>query len=127
MPIVATTATAGIIVGVVTLTGLGLKIAGILVSLATGERHGYGIIQEIEAGGDSAPDVGTMYRALARLAENGLIEPASRRASSDASEDRRNYYKITTIGRRIARLEAERLDALMRAARSSGLLPKPAK
>src|SRR5947207_9271760 len=87
----------------------------ILVSLATGERHGYGIIQEIEAGGDSAPDVGTMYRALARLAENGLIEPASRRASSDASEDRRNYYKITTIGRRVARLEAERLDALMRA------------
>lgn len=99
----------------------------ILVSLATGERHGYGIIQEIEGSGDSAPDVGTMYRALARLSESGLIEPASRRASADAGEERRNYYKITTIGRRVARAEAERLDALMRAARNSGLLPKPAK
>ena len=100
----------------------------ILVSLATGERHGYGIIQEIEAGGESSvPDVGTMYRALARLTEDGLIEPSSRRASSDTGEERRNYYKITAIGRRVARAEAGRLNALIRVARSGGLLPKPAK
>ena len=46
----------------------------ILLSLAAGERHGYGIIRDIEARGESSPpDVGTMYRALARMAEAGLI------------------------------------------------------
>ena len=99
----------------------------ILVSLAAGERHGYGIIQEIEASGEfGVPDIGTMYRALARLTESGLIEPSSRRASGPA-EERRNYYRITAVGRRVARAEAAQLQALMRAARSGGLLPKPAK
>ena len=52
----------------------------ILLSLAAGERHGYGIIQDIEARGEtSVPDVGTMYRALARMVESGLIEAAARR------------------------------------------------
>ena len=49
----------------------------ILLSLAAGERHGYGIIQDIAARGETAvPDVGTMYRALARMVENRLIEAA---------------------------------------------------
>src|SRR4051812_11398727 len=49
----------------------------ILLTLAAGERHGYGIIQDIEGRGEtSVPDVGTMYRALARMAESGLIEAA---------------------------------------------------
>ena len=52
----------------------------ILLSLAAGERHGYGIIQDIEARGEtSVPDVGTMYRALARMVEGGLIQASSRR------------------------------------------------
>src|SRR5688572_5858335 len=52
----------------------------ILISLAAGERHGYGIIQDIEERGETAvPDVGTMYRALARMVEHRLIEPAERR------------------------------------------------
>src|SRR5262245_49958640 len=82
----------------------------ILLSLATGERHGYGIIRDIEARGDSsAPDVGTMYRALARLMEAGLIEAADRRAD-DTGEERRNYYRITNTGMRVARAEARRLE-----------------
>jgi hypothetical protein len=49
----------------------------ILLSLAAGERHGYGIIPDIEGRGETAvPDVGTMYRALARMVENRLIEAA---------------------------------------------------
>ena len=52
----------------------------ILLSLAAGERHGYGIIQDIQERGDApVPDVGTMYRALARMVEAGLIEAAARR------------------------------------------------
>ena len=95
----------------------------ILLSLASGERHGYGIIQDIEARGESSvPDVGTMYRALARMAESGLIGAAP--AAKDGSDERRNYYRITDKGLRVAKAEARRLQALTRAARLGGLLEK---
>jgi DNA-binding PadR family transcriptional regulator len=97
----------------------------ILLSLAAGERHGYGIIREIEARGEaSPPDVGTMYRALARMTESGWIEAADRRPAPDTADERRNYYRITNTGRRVARAEARRLEALTQAARIGGLLPK---
>src|SRR5437763_16791197 len=97
----------------------------ILLSLAAGERHGYGIIQDIEARGEtSAPDVGTMYRALARMLENGLIEAAARRRASDAADERRNYYRITSVGLAAAKAEARRLESPARAARLGGPLPK---
>lgn len=97
----------------------------ILLSLAAGERHGYGIIQDIQARDETAvPDVGTMYRALARMAEHRLIEAAARRPAPDAGDERRNYYRITDTGLRLARAEAQRLAALMRAARIGGLLAK---
>src|SRR5499426_1082990 len=85
----------------------------ILLSLAAGERHGYGIIRDIEGRGEtSGPDVGTMYRALARMVEAGLIEAAARRAEPDSNDERRNYYRITSAGLRVARAEARRLEAL---------------
>jgi len=100
----------------------------ILLSLAAGERHGYGILQDIEARGETTvPDVGTMYRALARMVETRLIETAARRPAPDASDERRNYYRITDLGLRVARGEARRLEALTQAARVGGLLPKVAK
>ena len=100
----------------------------ILLRLATGERHGYGIIKDIQERGETAvPDVGTMYRALARMVENRLIEAAARRPAPDASDERRNYYRITDMGRRVARAEARRLEALTRAARIGGLLAREAK
>jgi DNA-binding PadR family transcriptional regulator len=100
----------------------------ILLSLAAGERHGYGIIQDIAARGETAvPDVGTMYRALARMVENRLIEAAARRLAADAGDERRNYYRITNAGLGVARTEARRLEALTRAARIGGLLAKGAK
>jgi len=100
----------------------------ILLSLAAGERHGYGIIQDIEARGEtSAPDVGTMYRALARMLENGLIEAAARRPASDSADERRNYYRITSAGWRAGKGLARRLETLTRTARPGGLLPKGAR
>lgn len=114
--------------------GLGLRLPlrrvefHILLSLAAGERHGYGIIQDIEAHGETAvPDVGTMYRALARLVENGLIAAAARRPAPDAGDERRHYYRITDAGLRAARAEARRLEALTRAARIAGLLVRAVK
>jgi len=100
----------------------------ILLSLASGERHGYGIIQDLGVRGEtSVPDVGTMYRALARMVEAGLIEAADRRLAPDRGDERRNYYRITSAGRRVARAEAQRLELLTRAARLGGLLPKEVK
>lgn len=100
----------------------------VLLSLAAGERHGYGIIRDIGGRGTTpVPDVGTMYRALARMAENGLIEAAARRPAPDAADERRNYYRITAAGLRVARAEARRLEALTRAARTGGLLPRGAR
>jgi len=100
----------------------------ILLTLAAGERHGYGIIRDIEARGETVvPDEGTMYRALARMLESGLIEAAARRPAPDADDERRNYYRITDAGRRAARAEVRRLEMLMRAARLGGLLPRHTK
>jgi DNA-binding PadR family transcriptional regulator len=100
----------------------------ILLSLVTGERHGYGIIRDIEARGEtSVPDVGTMYRALARMVEAGLIEAAARQPAPDSGDERRNYYRITSAGMRVARAEARRLGSLVQAARAGGLLPKEAR
>ena len=96
----------------------------ILLSLSSGDRHGYGIIQDIQERGEhSVPDVGTMYRALARMVEQGLIDAAPQSAS-DSSDERRNNYRITTRGVRVAKAEARRLQALTRAARIGGLLEK---
>ena len=93
----------------------------ILLSLASGERHGYGIIQDAEGRG-SRLDVGSLYRALARMADRGLIEAAPRRKESEAADERRNDYRITAKGLRLARSEARRLAGLARAARACGLL-----
>lgn len=95
----------------------------ILLSLAGGERHGYGIILDAEARDLGAvPDVGTLYRALRRLEDQKLIGASGRRVAPDAHDERRNYYQITALGRRVAAAEARRMLALTRAARASGLL-----
>ena len=97
----------------------------ILLSLAGGERHGYGIIQDARERGEAAPDLGTLYRALARMLDQGLIESTDSQPASD--DERRNYYCLTGVGWRVAQAEARRLDALTRAARLGGLLKKEAK
>lgn len=95
----------------------------VLLSLAAGERHGYAIIREIETRGETpAPDVGTLYRALARMCDRGLIAGSLRRPAADADDERRNYYRITDLGLRVARAEARRLADLTSAARRGGLL-----
>ena len=98
----------------------------VLLSLSAGERHGYGIIQDSEERGITAvPDVGTLYRALARMQEQGLIKGTAQRETPESGNERRHYYRITPLGLRVAQAEARRMAALTRAARASGLL-KPA-
>ena len=99
----------------------------VLLSLAVGERHGYGIIQDAESRGEAVvPDVGTLYRALRRMQDQGLIEAAERRNAPDSGDERRNYYRILPLGLRVARAEARRVASLARAARRGGLLEEGA-
>ena len=99
----------------------------VLLSLADGDRHGYGIMQDARERGEAVPDIGTLYRALARMADQGWIEAADPPPSSESGDERRNYYRITDLGLRVAKAEARRLAALTRAARIGGLLEKEAK
>lgn len=94
----------------------------VLLSLAMGDRHGYGISQDMESREEaSVPDVGTLYRALRRMREQGLIEETEA-PRSEATDERRNYYRITAFGREVGGAEARRLERLTRAARQGGLL-----
>jgi DNA-binding PadR family transcriptional regulator len=99
----------------------------ILVTLAAGERHGYAIIQETDARTDGSLrlETGTLYRALHRLVKAGLAKPTARRAAGDSEDERRRYYAITDLGRRVAAAEAARLSRLVAAARAANLLPLP--
>ena len=96
--------------------------AAILFALAGGASHGYAIIKEIEelTNGQMRPNTGSMYLALHRLVEAGLITQ-----SSVKSEDaRRRYYKLTDTGREAARTEARRLAQLVRVAAANRLIPR---
>ena len=91
----------------------------ILLSLGEEDRHGYHIMQAVERRTDGRITLhaGTLYRALARLVDVGLIEELDERPDP-ATDDRRRYYRLTDFGRQVARAEAARLESQVRAARA---------
>jgi len=98
----------------------------ILVALADRERHGYSIMQEVSerTAGAVRLSPSTLYSAIRRLLEEGLIEELAERPDPDHDDERRRYYRLTRAGRRAAAEEAKHLEKLLADARSSGLLPK---
>lgn len=96
----------------------------ILVSLATGERHGYSIMTDVRARTGDPLRPGSLYRALNRLLDDHLIEELDERPDPDLDDERRRYYQLTPLGRQVAEAEATRLEAQVRAARSARLLTK---
>lgn len=98
----------------------------ILLALAREDLHGYGIIQatERQSGGRVSLDPGTLYRAIRRLHEAGLLEDAERRDADDV-DGRRRYYTLTRSGRAAAAEEARRLAGLVRAAADTDLIDAP--
>ena len=99
----------------------------ILLALADEERHGYAIIQDIEARtrGELRMSAGTLYRSIARMVEQGLIAETTRRRTV-ADDERRRYYRLTSFGIAVARAEMRRLSRLVRLARARGLTPETA-
>jgi DNA-binding PadR family transcriptional regulator len=100
----------------------------VLVVLAGGDRHGYGIMKAVEAEskGSVKLEVGSLYRTLDRLLDAGLIEEAGTAAAADpdaaSAAERRRNYRLTPFGRHVARAEAARLRDVVRLARAKGLL-----
>src|SRR5690242_21504128 len=98
----------------------------ILLALASEDRHGYAILQEIARLTDDELEVepGTLYRALHRMLIDGWIAESGRRPAADLDDERRRYYRLTPAGRRVAAAEAARLQRLVAVARAHRLLSR---
>jgi DNA-binding PadR family transcriptional regulator len=96
----------------------------ILLALADGESHGYGIMQDVErfTNGDTRLGPGTLYRSIQRMLVDGLIEELAISLHDETDEDRRRYYRLTPKGLAAAKREARRLADLVDAARHRDLL-----
>jgi DNA-binding PadR family transcriptional regulator len=97
----------------------------VLLALGSGPSHGYAIGQDVEeqSGGRLDPTTGALYQVLRRLSDEGLVVPVDGPGDVDP---RRKYFALTRVGRRAAAQEAERLAALVRAARQRKLYPQRA-
>jgi DNA-binding PadR family transcriptional regulator len=98
----------------------------ILLALSQGERHGYAIMQEVAAdtGGSLQLGPGTLYGCLKRMLAAQLVEESEDRPDPDLDDERRRYYRITALGARALRAEAERLASAVAAARAKRLFSR---
>jgi DNA-binding PadR family transcriptional regulator len=87
----------------------------LLLALADGDLHGYGLVQAIEAATDGlvSLDPGNLYRVIKRLLAGGLIAEADRRLVPELGDERRRYYRLTALGGRVLAAELRRLEALV--------------
>jgi len=110
---------------------LPLKAVDVLVltMLSGGERHGYGIRQDIieHTGGSIALEAGNLYRTIRRLESEGFIDESSRRPAAGADDERRRYYRLTPLGKRVLAAELERLRVLVKLGEERRIIaPAPA-
>jgi len=98
----------------------------ILVALADRDRHGYSIMQDVaeRTGGKVRLSAGTLYSAVRRMLEQGLIEELRDSPDPASADERRRYYALTKLGRDVAVAEARRLNELLTHARATGLIPR---
>ena len=98
----------------------------ILLALAADDLHGYGLLQEVATltDGELQLEPGTLYRALHRMLKDGWVVESARRPAADLDDERRRYYRLTPVGRRVAAAEAERLSRLVNIARAHRLLAR---
>jgi DNA-binding PadR family transcriptional regulator len=96
----------------------------VLLALAQGERHGYGIQKDVaeQTGGDVRLGPGTLYGTLQRLMELDWVEETDGPAIPE--DERRRYYRLTRAGRRALKGEVDRMDTLVRTARAHRVVPR---
>jgi DNA-binding PadR family transcriptional regulator len=100
-------------------------VFNILLALTDGEKHGYGIMLEVEANtkGQILMGPGTLYGSIKRMLQAGLIEESDERLDPEMDDPRRrSYYRLTGLGRRTLRMEAERLASQVQLARAKNIL-----
>jgi DNA-binding PadR family transcriptional regulator len=99
----------------------------VLVALADGEKHGYAIIKEVlrRSDGKVTLRTATLYAALKRFVDDGLIVESAERPDPALDDERRRYYRLTERGRRVAEAEADRLAETLAQARAK-LAPRRA-
>jgi len=104
---------------------LSAPVFQILLALVDDDLHGYAIIQDIAArtGGEVRLTASTLYAAVKRLLDAGWIEELAERPRAERDDPRRRYYRITRLGRDVARAEARRVERLAAMARAKRLLP----
>jgi DNA-binding PadR family transcriptional regulator len=92
----------------------------ILLALSGGDRHGYAILHAIadRTAGRVKLHPGTLYRALSRMLEHGWLEELEETPGDQRDDERRRYYRVTKVGREVARAEAHRLASQVQAARA---------
>ena len=97
----------------------------ILIALADRDRHGYSIMRDVSArtSGKVRLSAGTLYSAIRRMLEQGLIQELAESPDPSSTDERRRYYRLTRLGKRAAAAEVERLNALVAQARATGLVP----
>ena len=100
----------------------------ILLALAETDRHGYAIMQEVTQSteGQVKMGPGTLYGTIKRLLAAKLVEESAERPDPNLDDERRRYYQLTALGRRVVKAEAERLAALVKLAQGKRLLGKAA-
>jgi DNA-binding PadR family transcriptional regulator len=98
----------------------------ILVALADADRHGYSIMQDVSARTDGRVrmSAGTLYSAVRRMLEQGLIEERRDSGAWSKSDERRRCYRLTRLGRTVALAEARRVSDMLAQARATGLIPR---
>lgn len=96
----------------------------ILLALADGERHGYAIMQEVTQSTEGRIKMGpgTLYGTIKRLLEAKLVRESDERPDPSLDDERRRYYELTGLGKRVVKAEAERLAALVKLARGKRLI-----
>jgi DNA-binding PadR family transcriptional regulator len=105
---------------------LPLPMFHMLLALSDGERHGYALKREIlrRTGGKLNLGSGALYGSISRMLDQGLIEESEERPDLHLDDERRRYYRITPLGRRVAQAEAVRLRQLVRLAENSLGIPE---
>lgn len=95
-----------------------------LLALADGEKHGYGIMKAVEeeTQGEMQIRTGSLYGAIRRMIEAGLIEETSERPDPALDDERRRYYGLTEMGRRVLAAEAARIAQAMAVIRGKRIL-----
>lgn len=96
----------------------------IMLVLADGPAHGYAVMVEVErrTEGEAKLRPGTLYRAISRMTDAGLLEEAEERPAPELDDERRRYYRLSELGRRVAAAEARRRSEEVEWARKAGLL-----